>query len=254
MKIKTIIIDDDAVWRDLTTEFVNMNPILDLIGVFDSALIAHDIRAPLSSLTTLLTLWDANIITGKKFEKISAKVRSSLHYLRISLDNLLMWSSTQLKGIKAKPEKIDLWDIIKNEIILLNDTAEHKGLHLNFDAPETPYWCLTDSVQTSIVVRNILSNAIKFTGKEGQIRISIQKEGDFYKVNIADNGVGMPQTLIKNLFSNEVDNIRRGTDNETGTGLGLVVVKEFVEANGGTIEAQSEEGKGTTIAFTVKGV
>lgn len=215
-------------------------------------LIAHDIRAPLSSLTTLLTLWDAKIISGEKFDEISSKVRSNLHYLRISLDNLLVWSTAQLKGIKPKPEHVSVWEIINNEICLLNDTAENKGVKLIYETPQSILSSVTDSVQLSIVVRNILSNAIKFTDKGGEVHIKIYPEGDFYKISIADNGIGMPKDLREHLFSNEIDNIRRGTANEKGTGLGLNVAKEFVEANNGTIQVMSEEGKGTEISFTIQ--
>ena len=215
------------------------------------SLIAHDIRAPLSSLTTLLTLWDAKIISGEKFEEISGKVRSSLHYLRISLDNLLVWSTAQLKGIKSKPEHIDISAIIRNEIILLNDTAENKGIQLAFNPPSIPRLAMSDSVQLSIVVRNILSNAIKFTDKGGKVSIEIDEAGNFHKISIRDNGIGVPQNLVNHLFSNEIDKIRRGTDNEKGTGLGLNVAKEFIESNGGTIEVSSAEGKGTEICFMI---
>lgn len=215
-------------------------------------LIAHDIRAPLSSLTTLLSLWDAKIISGEKFDEISGKVRSSLHYLRISLDNLLVWSSSQLKGIKPKPEKTSAKEIIHNEIFLLNDTAENKGIKLKFEASESPYWVMSDSVQLSIIVRNILANAIKFTDKGGVIVVTVEKEDVDYRISISDNGIGMPEGLVNRLFSNEVDNIRRGTANEKGTGLGLDVTKEFVEANGGKITVHSIEHKGTTVSFTVK--
>lgn len=214
-------------------------------------LIAHDIRAPLSSLTTLLTLWDAKIISGEKFDEISSKVRSNLHYLRISLDNLLVWSTAQLKGIKPKPEHVSVREIINNEICLLNDTAENKGVKLIYETPKSSFDAITDSVQLSIVVRNILSNAIKFTDKGGEVHIKIYPEDEFYTISIADSGIGMPKDLREHLFSNKIDNIRRGTANEKGTGLGLNVAKEFVEANGGTIDVVSEEGKGTEIIFTI---
>jgi two-component system, sensor histidine kinase and response regulator len=215
-------------------------------------LIAHDIRAPLSSLTTLLTLWDTKTISGEKFDEISGKVRSSLHYLRISLDNLLVWSSSQLKGIKAKPETVSIAEIIENEISLLTDTAENKSIQIQFSPCEPPCFALTDSVQLSIVVRNILSNAIKFTRKGGNVCIHVQEAADFYTVTTTDNGIGIPEELVKHLFSNEIDKIRRGTANEKGTGLGLNVAKEFIEANGGTIQVNSAEGKGTEIRFTVR--
>ncbi len=215
------------------------------------SLIAHDIRAPLSSLTTLLTLWDSKIISGEKFEEISSKVRSNLHYLRISLDNLLVWSTAQLNGIAPKPERISLHEIVNNEVHLLNDTAENKGITLVYEEPKTIYWATTDSVQLSIVVRNILSNAIKFTNTGGQIHIQIQPENDYFKISIADNGIGMPTKLREHIFDSGIDNIRRGTANEKGTGLGLTVAKEFLEANGGSIHIDSKEGKGTEISFVV---
>jgi signal transduction histidine kinase len=182
------------------------------------SLIAHDIRAPLSSLTTLLTLWDAKIISGEKFDKISSKVRSNLHYLRISLDNLLVWSTAQLKGIKPKPEKTNIHEIINNEVHLLNDTAENKGVTLVYTVPETVYCAKTDTVQLSIVVRNILANAIKFTNKDGKIQIFVQPETHFFTIHIADNGIGMSKELQEHLFDSEIDSIRRGTANEKGTG------------------------------------
>ncbi|MBL7816132.1 MAG: tetratricopeptide repeat-containing sensor histidine kinase [Saprospiraceae bacterium] len=217
------------------------------------SLIAHDIRAPLSSLTTLLTLWQSKTISGEKFEEISGKVRSNLHYLRISLDNLLVWSSTQLQGINPRPVNTWIQEVINNELHLLNETAEQKHIKIINQTPSEPLLAFVDAVQLSVIVRNILSNAIKFTHPNGHIVINVISEEKLHKIIITDNGMGMPQKLVEKLFQhNEIDNIRRGTANEKGTGLGLNVAKEFVESNGGTITVESHENQGTKVFFTVK--
>ena len=101
------------------------------------------------------------------------------------------------------------------------------------------------------VIRNLISNAIKFTNRDGKISISTDSTGPLLKVSVKDNGTGMSKEVKEKLFRLDVNQSTAGTDNETGTGLGLILCKEFIQKNGGTISVESEEGEGSTFQFTL---
>lgn len=215
------------------------------------SIIAHDLRAPLSSLKVLLTLWDAKILSAEKFEEISTKVKTNVNTLYGSLENLLEWSFSQLKGIKPKPICFDIRLKANEEITLLSDTALNKNIRLENNISENAF-VEADINQIGVVVRNLTSNAIKFTPPGGSIYFtSLLKETEM-TISIRDEGVGMSPMMIQKVFTVGNSDVRRGTANEKGTGLGLIVVKEFVESNGGKLNIESVENQGTTISFTLK--
>jgi two-component system, sensor histidine kinase and response regulator len=215
------------------------------------SIVAHDLRAPLGSLRALLSLWDAKILSHEKFEEISFKVKSNVNSLHVSLENLLQWSFSQLQGIESKPIRFNIYDKIKEEMALLADLAELKNIKIkNSVAPDV--YVEADINQIGVVIRNILSNAIKFTKLGGLICLSNSVKENNILIEIKDEGIGMSPDTVQKIFTVGNTNVRRGTANEKGTGLGLIVVKEFIEKNNGHLTIDSAENKGTTISFSLK--
>jgi two-component system, sensor histidine kinase and response regulator len=215
------------------------------------SIVAHDLRAPLGSLKALLSLWDAKILSAEKFEDISSKVKSNVNSLHVSLENLLQWSFSQLQGIESKPVRFNVYEKTNEEIALLADLAELKNIKVNNKIADDTF-VEADINQIGVVVRNILSNAIKFTKLGGSIYISSSIKDGKILIDIKDQGIGMSPDTIQKIFTVGNTNVRRGTANEKGTGLGLIVVKEFIEKNNGHLTIDSTENKGTVITFSLK--
>jgi two-component system, sensor histidine kinase and response regulator len=215
------------------------------------SIVAHDLRAPLGSLKALLSLWDAKILSTEKFEEISSKVKSNVNSLHLSLENLLQWSFSQLQGIESKPIRFNIFEKVNEEISLLADLAELKNIAIK-NSILSDTFVEADINQIGVVVRNILSNAIKFTNQSGTIYLSNHVKNDAVLIEIKDEGIGMSPDTVQKIFTIGNTNVRRGTANEKGTGLGLIVVKEFIEKNNGILTIESAENKGTTIIFSLK--
>jgi two-component system, sensor histidine kinase and response regulator len=215
------------------------------------SIVAHDLRAPLGSLRALLSLWDAKMLSPEKFEEISSKVKSNVNSLHVSLENLLQWSFSQLQGIESKPVRFNIYEKVNEEIALLADLAELKNIKINNSIANDTF-VEADINQIGVVVRNILSNAIKFTKLGGSICLSNNIKDDKVFIEIKDEGIGMSPDTVQKIFTVGNTNVRRGTANEKGTGLGLIVIKEFIEKNNGHLSIDSAENKGTVITFSLK--
>jgi two-component system, sensor histidine kinase and response regulator len=215
------------------------------------SIVAHDLRAPLGSLRALLSLWDAKMLSPEKFEDISSKVKSNVNSLHVSLENLLQWSFSQLQGIESKPIRFNISDKVNEEIALLSDLAELKNIQIK-NTISNDTFVEADINQIGVVVRNLLSNAIKFTKIGGTIYLSNVIKNDKVLIEIKDEGIGMSPDTVQKIFTVGNANVRRGTANEKGTGLGLIVVKEFIEKNNGQLTIDSVENEGTSIGFSLK--
>jgi signal transduction histidine kinase len=166
------------------------------------------------------------------------------------LENLLQWARTQTGKIKFNPENFDLSENVNSVIDLHCVIAQKKGVSLkNNIAPHTLVYADENMINT--VLRNLISNAIKFSNPDGNIIISTNKTDGYVEVNVIDKGVGMSRESLGKLFRIDTYYSTSGTFGESGTGLGLIICKEFVEKNNGRIKAISSEEKGTTLSFTL---
>ncbi len=217
------------------------------------SIIAHDLRGPLGSVVNVLELLNTNFDNyetekTKKFITISYEASERCFNL---LENLLDWSRSQSNRIKFNPEKINLRPLIHENIMLLKNNASRKKIQLK-NNNNTDTYAFADKAMVMIIIRNLLSNAIKFTHKEGNVNISTKETDKFIEIYVKDNGVGIYETDIEKLFRIDEKITKKGTDDESGTGLGLILCKEFVEKNGGKITVESQFGEGTTFSFTLK--
>lgn len=215
------------------------------------SIIAHDLKNPFTSILgfceILISRYQKYDDT-KRLHLIKVINQSAEHIFKL-LENLLQWSRSQTGTIKFQPEKFNISELINNNIVLIENMINEKQLKINVSVSEE---CIiyADKNMINTVIRNLLTNAVKFT-ETGGIQLSIQEDTNIYKVFIKDSGVGMDTARVESLFKVGGTKSTEGTRGETGTGLGLIICKEFVEKNGGKIGVSSEVGKGSTFYFTL---
>ncbi|MBI9041442.1 PAS domain-containing sensor histidine kinase [Lutibacter sp.] len=216
------------------------------------SIIAHDLRSPFSGILGLSELLKDKLRENdiSKSEKYATLINSSAKSTLILLDNLLNWARTQTKQINFTPEKIVLSSAIQKVIETSKSSAILKNISLNY-TPSDEIEVFADVHMLTIILQNLISNAIKFTKIGGQIIIKEKLVQNEVKITISDNGIGMKKKQLKKLFRLTKSNTTLGTENEKGSGLGLVLCKEFVEKNDGIIWAKSSIGKGSDFNFTL---
>lgn len=214
------------------------------------SIIGHDLRGPIGALKGLLQLFDGKEINQKEFLNFVPKLRSDIDHISFTLNNLLSWGQTQMNGTITKPSRVLLENIVNENINLLSEIAEGKSIKMiNKLSDSTFAW--SDADQMDIVIRNLMSNALKFTPKEGLITIKAKEKGDCWEICVCDTGIGMDSETQNKIFDANANITTYGTDNEKGTGLGLSLCKEMVENNKGTIWVESILNEGTSFYFTV---
>lgn len=216
------------------------------------SIIAHDLKSPFNSIIGFTNLL-ADQIKEKDYEGIDKYVSIIEHSAQNAMDlllNLLEWSRTQSGRTEFNPEYVDSVTLINEAVELLRDLAQQKSITIVKKIPhDAPVFA--DRYMVSTVLRNLISNAIKFTHPGGQVVVSAQQEATGLKVSVTDNGVGISETSQNKLFRIEESYSTPGTLNEKGTGLGLILCKEFVEKHLGEMRVESEEGKGSQFSFTI---
>jgi len=242
----TSIKNDTIRTKEQAKELEKLNQLKDRIF----SIIAHDLRGPLVNLSEVLKMIDNDQITNEEFKSISPTLSKDIIYTTDLLENILHWSRSQLKGFGIKQEFFNLRNLIINEINYHLPGATLKKIKIIHDVfpGEMVY---ADILMVQIVMRNIINNAIKFCYEDCEILITAayQKNG-MMLVCIRDNGIGIAKNILDKLFKDE--NITtRGTSNEKGTGLGLMVCKDFMNRNGGNITVETEEGKGSKLCITI---
>lgn len=214
------------------------------------SIIAHDLRGPIGALESLLKLLNTGDMESSEFMGYIPKLKNDVNHISFTLNNLLSWGQSQLKGMNTKPTTLALANLVADNINLLNELADAKSILVENLISDKVY-IKADINQLHIVLRNLLSNAIKFTPNKGQIAIGAHEKEDYVEVYIQDTGKGIPFDIQKKIFQKGSNYTTYGTNNEKGTGLGLSLCKEMIDNNGGEIWVKSEIGQGTTFFFTV---
>lgn len=217
------------------------------------SIIAHDLKNPFSGFIGLTEMMadESQIFSKEQMINMSKDINSSANNLFQLLQNLLEWSQMQRGAVKYEPGNTNLLNAVLHNIEFLKHHIEHKQLHIRMNI-EPHMEVYADQHMINSILRNLLGNAIKFTNHTGAISISaVEVENDFIRIAIQDTGIGMPESIFNNLFKLEAKIGRTGTDGEKSSGLGLLLCKEFVEAHGGKIWAESEDGIGTIFYLTL---
>ena|GEM_PF-781796 len=215
-------------------------------------IIAHDLKNPFNTVIGLTELLMERYNTydiSKIIEFIKQINKFSNNAFNL-LEDLLQWAKSQTGRMEVKPERVDLYELFIENKNLLEDKSIKKDIKINVESISKEY-AFIDRNMISTVIRNLLSNAVKFTKSGGEINLRTNKQGDHFKVEISDNGIGIPEENLIKIFKIDANISTLGTEEESGTGLGLIISKEFVEKNNGTISVSSKEGEGTTFQFTV---
>lgn len=216
------------------------------------SIIAHDLKSPLSVLVSASEMLIHNIEQFKKdkiksFLKDITKTAIQTYNL---LENLLEWARTQTGQIEYNPETLNLKQLIMETVLFLTSKAESKKIKIHYQADENLF-IFADERMASTVLRNLTTNALKYTHPKDEIKIIGQQKDDMIEIAVIDSGVGIRKEDIKKLFQINVHYTTKGTFNEKGTGLGLILCKEFVDKHGGEIWVESKVGKGSIFKFTL---
>lgn len=211
------------------------------------SIISHDMRAPLSSIISFLDYYKDNFknFTEAEIEFVSSNLNTHVKKVVEMLDGLLMWSRSQTGEIQMNLQPIDLAQIIEDTVTVLNQSAVNKNIRIRTYLHSQLIWA--DKNMTAFIIRNILSNAIKFTSENGLIDINTKRNKYNAFVIIKDTGVGITADSLSKLFQDNVSYSTFGTANEKGIGLGLVLCKDFMNKMNGNIEIESIHGEGTTV-------
>ncbi|MFP4527843.1 MAG: sensor histidine kinase [Candidatus Kapaibacterium sp.] len=220
------------------------------------SIIAHDLKNPVAAMkdsSAILAREYNEFDDADRHEMIREISRQSANVYEL-LDHLLTWARSQQGRISFRPERFDVGFLVKNNIGFLQGPAYAKNISIKNEI-RVPTNVYGDQNMISAVIQNLLSNAIKFTPKGGSVTIDsrqISRAGrDFEEVSVTDTGIGIEEKKLMNLFTPGGVISTPGTSQESGTGLGLVISREFVEHNGGTIYAESKPEGGTTMRFTI---
>jgi len=212
------------------------------------SIIAHDLKNPLGAFKELtkIIIEEYNTISPDEFFELIKELNHSAQNVYELLQNLLEWSRTQLGQIKVHPIDFDIIYIINQTFDLLRLSAKKKNISLILKV-KTPLLVYADVNMITTVFRNLISNSIKFTQDNGQIVVSLAntKDEELVAISIKDNGIGMDENQLKNLFKIESMISTEGTKKEKGTGLGLIICKDFIEMNNGLLNVKSKKSKGT---------
>jgi signal transduction histidine kinase len=187
-------------------------------------------------------------MTADEFITLSGKLKENLNLTQRTLENLLNWSLSQMGGIKTEKKKIEVTECIEEACLLMEEVAGRKNLvlHKQFDGP-MKVWA--DSDQLQVILRNLIHNAIKFSSFNESICVKAFRDNDHCQITIKDSGIGMTSDEINTLAGSKEYFSKKGTEQEKGTGLGLLLCKEFITRNGGDISIRSALGAGTEVSF-----
>ena len=249
------IFNDITIRKEQEQELKNINNSLSSTLVTRDkmfSIIAHDLTGPFSSILgfSKLMATEFNDYNTSDHIKFSQFIYESGRNTFDLLTNLLHWSRSQLGSVELFTEEIDLLDLINENVDPLKLMLNKKEITLLLNV-QNGIAVLADNNTMGVVIRNLFSNAIKFTPRLGTIEISAKKNEGKIAVAFIDSGVGMSNSVVANLFNKNKNNSEKGTEDEKGTGLGLHLCKEFIELNKGTISVESELGSGTIFTITI---
>ncbi len=215
------------------------------------SIIAHDLKSPFNSLLGLSDILHESVenYAKKEIVEISGAINQSSHRAFNLLENLLEWARTQTNRIVYEPTNIDVSKLIKTNIELSESAANAKSIALIFDA-QTKISVVADENMFNTIIRNLISNAIKFTS-EGSIKVDAKDEKGKCLISVIDTGIGIKKDKIEDIFKLDKNVSTVGTKGETGTGLGLILCKEFVEKNKGEFFVESVENQGSVFSFSL---
>lgn len=243
VRVRTQLIEEQK------SEILNKNSELNELNASKDkffSIIAHDLRNPFNAIIGLTDILLLNLddLDINKLQKTLENIKGSSQQAHELLENLLLWARSHTGTILFRPEPVDLKIQIEESIEFVAAQATRKNISIIADI-KSGGLISGDVNMINTILRNLLTNALKFTFRNGEVRVGISQNNGFCILSIKDNGVGISSDKLKHLFSIDITHKTRGTDQEPGTGLGLILCKEFIDKHGGRIEVESEVGKGS---------
>jgi len=216
------------------------------------SIIAHDLRSPFQPILSISEILNTEIDNLDKTEikNFAYDIHSVAQNVFLLIENLLEWSKAQAGSIKYNPSGFNLFEMVNEGLQYLEGSANQKNITLKNQVPESTL-ITADNQMLRSVIQNLVSNAIKFTNSGGEVAIQAETSESNVEIKIIDNGVGISAERLEKMFQMEHSITTKGTNHEQGTGLGLILCKEFVEKHGGNIWVESELGKGSKFIFTI---
>ncbi|MGY3792662.1 ATP-binding protein [Aquimarina sp. 433] len=211
------------------------------------SIVSHDLKNEIHGLDKTLNLLKDDVISETEFKEIIPILAHSTHQTSILLNNLLNWSKSQMKELKATPKDFDFTEVINEKIVFFTSRASEKGVKLINNITDFTK-VFADKDMCTIVAQNIIANAVKFCKAGDSLTINKKEQKDSVSIYFKDTGVGIPKENITKLFS-DITLTTKGTDNESGTGLGLKICNELILLNQGTLEVESKLGQGSTFCI-----
>ena len=213
------------------------------------SVIAHDLKSPMYAMRNLFSNMHQKDMPAQQIKAYVPEVLMDLNYTIGLIENLLQWTKSQMKASSVRPEEMDISKMICDVMALLRLQAEAKQIYIE-TKNNLPVYVVADRDMVNVVLRNLLSNAIKFTPQQGSIEIGINEMNSFVEVYVQDTGAGISKAALEKINENNFYSTK-GTASESGTGIGLMLCKEFLAKNGGQMYIESEEGKGSIFSFTL---
>ena len=216
------------------------------------SVIAHDLRSPMASIRMVLNLVVNSVskdVVGPELFELLDKANRESEEVHDLLDNLLKWTKSQTGRLNVVRQELDLNDIIPGVVDIFEMIALTKKINLAYQGSDKPVVAVVDNDMLKTIVRNFLSNAIKFSPEDSTIEISLSKEGDFAKISVHDHGVGIDPERLDSIFKK--GDTTYGTGGEEGSGLGLQLCADFARKNDGDVRVESVVGEGSTFSVLV---
>lgn len=213
------------------------------------SIIGHDLRTPIYGLRNLFKNVQQYDLPGDEIKLLVPEISQDLQHITGLMENLLQWAKSQMQGNQVNPTEFDLYAVIREVYLQTQIQAQQK--HVGVKIPrEDNIMVYADKDMISLVLRNLVSNAIKFTDKAGQVTIDIEEQPDCIFVHVRDTGMGISQENLEKILEQQYFSTK-GTSNEQGTGLGLMLCRDFVEKNKGRFLIESKVGSGTVCSFSI---
>ena len=237
--------EDALILEKQTGELTELNALKNKLF----SIISHDLKAPMYALRNFFSEMQQNNIPARELRKMIPGVVNDLTYTTSLMDNLLQWAKAQMQSDAVYPQKVDIGNMIAETTQLLNRQSAAKQIKIEADTTAGVYGFM-DKDMLNLVLRNLISNAIKFTPEKGKIKIGVNENCTIVEVFVQDSGAGISPDALKKINGKGFYSTR-GTANESGTGLGLKLCKEFMSRNGGQLYIESKLGKGSTFSFSL---
>jgi len=212
------------------------------------SIISHDLKGPIFSVKELIHLTRTGLISNEEFIELLPEVSKNMENVSQLLENLLAWTSSQLRGEQVILETLDIKKVITRQKQVLSRIAAEKNININIDIAEAEFRVVGDKNMVDLIIRNLMNNALKFSPPSSEIVISAELQGDFTKISIKDFGCGISEENLKKI-NDGISFTTKGPNNEKGTGLGLILIREHIKKNSGKFQVESTVNVGSKFSI-----